>query len=99
MKQLLSLITLLSLSSLSLFAQEADAAIEQVNLNYVWTIIAACMVFFMQAGFAFLEAGSIREKNVQNILIKNLLDICACTIIWWLLGYGFAYGNTSNDFI
>ena len=41
MKQLLSLITLLSLSSLSLFAQEADAAIVQVNLNYVWTIVAA----------------------------------------------------------
>ena len=62
MKQLLSLITLLSLSSLSLFAQEADAAIVQDNLNYVWTIIAACMVFFMQAGFTLVETGFTRAK-------------------------------------
>lgn len=69
------------------------------NINILWVSTCTFLVFFMQAGFAFLEAGTIREKNVQNILIKNLLDICACTIVWWLLGYGFAYGESSGKFI
>ena len=90
MKQLLSLITLLSLSSLSLFAQEADAAIVQVNLNYVWTIVAACMVFFMQAGFTLVETGFTRAKNALNIVMKNVMDVSAGGDMYFELGYSGA---------
>ncbi len=69
------------------------------NVDSLWISMSTYLVFLMQAGFAFLEAGSVRERSVQNILIKNVLDICACTIVWWLVGYGFAYGNTEDKFI
>jgi Amt family ammonium transporter len=54
------------------------------------------LVFFMQCGFAMLEAGAVRAKNTKNILIKNLLDACLGSIVWYLTGYGIAYGG-SND--
>ena len=50
----------------------------------------------MQAGFATLSAGSIRAKNVKNILLKNLLDACIGAFAWYLLGYGFAYDIDDN---
>ena len=55
----------------------------------------------MQAGFATLSAGSIRAKNVKNILLKNLLDACIGAFAWYLLGYGFAYDidDNTNPFI
>jgi Amt family ammonium transporter len=52
--------------------QSAEEA--QTNLNYVWTILAAALVFFMQAGFALLEAGFSRAKNAVNIIMKNVMD-------------------------
>lgn len=44
----------------------------------------------MQAGFAMLELGSVRQKNAANILLKNLLDVSVSSIAWYALGYGFA---------
>ena len=69
------------------------------NIDTVWISMSTYLVFLMQAGFAFLEAGCVREKSVQNILIKNVLDICACTLVWWFVGYGFAYGDDKGNFI
>ena len=67
---------------------------------------AGALIFLMQAGFATLSAGSIRQKNVKNILLKNLLDACMGAITWYFIGYGFAYdmnngvdGHESNSFI
>ena len=59
------------------------------------------LIFLMQAGFATLSAGSIRAKNVKNILLKNLLDACIGAFAWYLLGYGFAYDvdDNTNPFI
>ena len=54
------------------------------------------LIFLMQAGFATLSAGSIRAKNVKNILLKNLLDACIGAFAWYLLGYGFAYDVDDN---
>ena len=53
-------------------------------------------MFFMQAGFAMLCAGSIRAKNVKNIMLKNILDACGGAIGFWTLGYGFAYGGADS---
>lgn len=62
-------------------------------LDVLWLLLGAYIVFFMQAGFALLEAGSVRAKNTKNILLKNILDGCLGAIVWWGFGYPFAYGG------
>uniref|UniRef100_A0A0G4F7Q7 Ammonium transporter AmtB-like domain-containing protein n=1 Tax=Chromera velia CCMP2878 TaxID=1169474 RepID=A0A0G4F7Q7_9ALVE len=69
-----------------------SAALEE-PIRQFFLLIMGSMVFMMQTGFAFLCAGLIQEKNVVNILIKNLLDACVGAILYWLIGYGLAYGD------
>ena len=57
------------------------------------------IIFFMQAGFAFLEAGAVRAKNTTNILMKNLMDSAIGAIIFWVCGYAWAFGEESNFFL
>ncbi len=75
-----------------------DISSLSVSLDTVWLLIASALVFFMQAGFALVEAGFTRSKNTTNILIKNLMDFCIGTIFFWFLGYGLMFG-TGNGFI
>ena len=56
------------------------------------------LVFFMQAGFALVEAGFTRSKNTTNILFKNLMDFCIGTIVFWLVGYGIMFGSGTGFF-
>ena len=51
------------------------------------------MIFGMQTGFGLLECGAIRAKNAKSILIKNVFDSVVGFLGWWLLGFGFAFGN------
>ncbi len=68
--------------AIPLHAQTAGVAeVVQLNLNVVWTIIAATLVFFMQAGFAMVEAGLTRAKNAANIIMKNLMDFSVAAAI------------------
>jgi ammonium transporter, Amt family len=75
------------------------------GLNSFFLLFAGALVFMMQSGFAMLCAGSVRQKNVKNIMLKNLLDACGGAIGFWSVGFAFAYsdGNTfigtSNFFI
>lgn len=72
------------------------------DLDILWLLLGAYLVFFMQCGFALLEAGSVRAKNTKNILLKNVLDACAGALVWWAWGYSFAYGENGalpNEFI
>ncbi|KAK0396555.1 hypothetical protein QR680_001765 [Steinernema hermaphroditum] len=57
----------------------------------------ALVIFFMQCGFAFLEAGAVRSKNTTNILIKNLLDSCIAVIGYWAIGWALAYGSAGES--
>lgn len=68
----------------------------QTNLNIVWTCIAAFLVFFMQAGFAMVEAGFTRAKNAVNILMKNLMDFSVGTIAFFFIGFGLMFGKTNG---
>ena len=71
----------------------ADAIrVVQTNLNFVWTLVAACLVFFMQAGFAMLEAGFTRAKSACNIMMKNLMDFSMGSLAFWAVGFGIMFG-------
>ena len=61
------------LCAFPVYAQEISAADVQLNLDILWTCVAAFLVFFMQAGFAMVETGYTRARNAVNILIKNLI--------------------------
>ena len=73
-------------------AQEGEAATQFV-LDNLWIFIAGVLVFFMQAGFALVEAGLTRAKNVSNIMMKNLMDMSAGVLAFALVGYGIAFGG------
>jgi len=61
-------------------------------LDTIWMTVCALLVFFMHAGFSLLEAGSVRLKNTQNILAKNLLVVTMGFLCWYFVGWAFAYG-------
>ena len=63
------------------------------SVNTIWVLLGAALVFFMQAGFAMCEAGFTRAKNAGNIIMKNLMDFCIGTPIFWLLGFGLMFGS------
>ncbi|MCB9248651.1 MAG: ammonium transporter [Ignavibacteriales bacterium] len=88
-----------------IFAEDAVPTIEsnakaiadvQTNANYVWTLVAAFLVFFMQAGFAMVETGLTRAKNAVNIMMKNLMDFALGSLAYWILGFGLMFGATST---
>ena len=56
-------------------------------VNTVWVLVGAALVFFMQAGFCILESGLTRAKNAGNIIMKNLMDFCIGTPIFWIIGF------------
>ncbi len=62
----------------------------------IWVVLAAILVMFMQAGFAFLEAGLTRMKNVGHIAAKNVLVLAIASIVYYLVGYGIAFGDGGN---
>ena len=64
------------------------------SADVTWTLVAAFMVFFMQAGFALCEAGLTRAKNTGNILMKNMMDFCIGTPCYWIVGFGIMFGGT-----
>jgi Amt family ammonium transporter len=77
--------------------QEIDAA--QTNLNFVWTILAAILVFFMQAGFALVETGFTRAKNAVNIIMKNVMDVAAGSLVFFAIGFGLMFGTSAGGWL
>ena len=97
---------LCSLAASSAWAQEGGetspealrAAIDtiQTHANILWTLVAACLVFWMQAGFAFVESGFTRAKNAAHIMMKNMLDMSMGALAFWLIGFGIMFGATNG---
>ena len=56
-------------------------------VNMLWLVVAGSLVFFMQAGFAFLESGMARAKNTINVIMKNYCDMCFGAVAFWLVGW------------
>ncbi|VEU44452.1 unnamed protein product [Pseudo-nitzschia multistriata] len=89
-------------SLLSCLSEGHGAALDGATLDIAkgldsfYLIFAGALVFFMQTGFAMLCAGSIRSKNVKNVLLWNLLDSCGGGIAFWITGYAFAYGGETS---
>lgn len=81
-------------------AQDPDPTAELIRgVNTMWVLVSAFLVFFMQAGFALVEAGLTRAKNATNIMMKNLMDFVMGSIAYWFIGYGLMYGTMTNGFI
>ena len=77
----------------------ADPALQEVaqglqtTLDNVWILVAALLVLFMQAGFALVEAGLTRAKNVANVMMKNLMDLCFGALSFFAVGFAIAFGG------
>lgn len=100
-RRALALAVLPFAGSLAAMAQEEAEAAEPVadsiaelatGINTVWMLLAAMLVFFMQPGFALVEAGFTRTKNTANILMKNLVDFSFGSLLFWLVGFGIMFG-------
>ena len=70
-----------------------------IATSTVWVVVAAILVMFMQAGFAFLEAGLTRMKNVGHIAAKNVLIFALASIVYYLVGFGLAFGDGGGAFV
>lgn len=80
-------------------ATDGAVAAVQSNINYVWIIISAAMVFFMQAGFVMLEIGACRAKNTINIVMKSFLDFCICALVFLFVGCPLMFGTSWKGLI
>lgn len=95
-----ALVAVLVLSARPALAQDSTPVDDAVRgVNTVWVLITAFLVFFMQAGFAFVEAGLTRSKNTVNILFKNAVDFIFATLAFWAIGYAFMFGADAGGFI
>ena len=65
----------------------------------MWVLIGAFMVFFMQPGFAMVETGFTRAKNAGNIVMKNFMDLCLGSIVFWIIGFGLMFGTDIGGLI
>lgn len=86
-----------------LFATPLAAVVEEAKdyvngLDTVWVLLGAILVFWMQPGFALVEAGLTRSKNTANILMKNFVDFMFGTVLFWIVGFSIMYGE-GNSFI
>jgi Amt family ammonium transporter len=98
MRSILAFFAPLVLVLILISARVADAAEGAPQavfnaLDTVWVIVAAILVFFMQAGFGMVESGLVRSKNAGNVLMKNVLDFCFASLGYFMFGYAIMFGG------
>lgn len=91
---LLVVLLLTALSGVALAQETQPPTTEQLGLaiNIIWVLVAGFLVFFMQAGFAMVEGGMCRAKNVGNLMLKNLMDFSVGSLLFFAVGYGIMFG-------
>ncbi|MFW5982011.1 MAG: ammonium transporter [Halanaerobiaceae bacterium] len=97
-KKVLLMFALMILMGSSLWAGEPTAQSNAIAIDTIWVLLAAFLVFFMQAGFAMVEAGFTRSKNAGNIIMKNLMDFASGSLVYWAIGFAIMFG-AGNAFI
>ena len=70
-----------------------------MSIDTIWVLVTAALVFFMQAGFALVEAGFTRSKNTVNIMTKNLIDFSLGSLLFWAIGFSLMFGEDIAGFI
>ncbi|MDX2257165.1 MAG: ammonium transporter [Pseudanabaenaceae cyanobacterium bins.39] len=70
----------------------------RLSIDTSWVLITGFLVFFMQCGFAMLEAGLVRQTGVVNTLAENFIDAAITLLAWWMTGFAIAFGTTANGF-
>ncbi|MCP4224709.1 MAG: ammonium transporter [Actinomycetia bacterium] len=68
----------------------------ETDFDVLWVLVCTFLVFFMQAGFLFLEAGLVRAKNYINVAVKNLVDLGCAVLLFWLIGFSVMFGSVGN---
>ncbi len=95
-------VVLLFLTAKSIFAQGPDPAAQladdTVSINAMWTLLAGVLVFFMQAGFALVETGFTRAKNVAHTMMMNMMVFCIGAIGYYLTGFAFQFGGVNVSY-
>ncbi|MFN3531812.1 MAG: ammonium transporter [Candidatus Brocadia sp.] len=71
----------------------------QININHIWVMAAACMVFFMQLGFTSYEAGFAQSKNAISVSIRNLMVTVIASLVFYTVGFGFMFGESHAGWI
>src|SRR5918998_156551 len=88
-----TLLLVLALPALA-FAQDGPTVADlSLAMDTVWVIVAACLVLFMQAGFAMLEVGFSRMKNVGSVVAKILINLAIAALLFWAVGFALAFGS------
>ena len=97
---LVLLILVLFLLPSAALAVESDTLDEiRGAVDTIWVLVAAFLVFFMQAGFAMVETGFTRAKNAGNIIMKNFIDFCVGSLSFWFIGFTLMFGFSTGGFI
>ncbi|OQY39876.1 MAG: ammonium transporter [Spirochaetaceae bacterium 4572_7] len=98
MKKIILPILLFGIGTTVFAVDEASIELLTASIDMIWLIIAAALVFFMQAGFALVEIGLTRPKNAGNIIMKNLMDFAGGSIVFWAIGWAIMYGSQYGGF-
>jgi len=90
-KRLVALVLVVVLVVIPSVVFGADENVESA-IDTIWVLVAAFLVFFMQAGFAMVEAGFTRAKNASNIIMKNMMDVAIGSLVYFAIGFGIMFG-------
>lgn len=93
------LFSIFFLSPILGFSQDAKVYVEPAQLDTLWVLVAAALVFLMQAGFKALEVGLVREMHASTVALKNMVDWIVVSMAFFLVGFGIMFGKTAGGIV